>query len=65
MENQPEPQSKPPVRYKWPWFLAAFVLLGILLAILWMSFAVERVRIIRNANEPAQGQGSRQAPSHH
>jgi hypothetical protein len=48
-ENQPQPQR----RYIWPWFLLGGVLLGILLAVLWMSKEVERMRRIRDANAPA------------
>ena len=46
----------PPPRYKWPWFVLAAVLLGIALAVLWMSFAVIRLRQMRDTNPfpPAQ-----------
>jgi F0F1-type ATP synthase assembly protein I len=49
--NVPEPPPRP--RYTWPWFVLAFVLLGIALAVLWMSKAVERTRRERQWN--AQG----------
>ena len=41
-----------PRRYKWPWFIAAAVALGIILAILWMGFAVHRERQERDFNAP-------------
>jgi len=42
--------SKP--RYKWPWFVLGAVLLAVLLAFLWMSKEVERMRRIHDANSP-------------
>jgi hypothetical protein len=41
-----------PRRYKWPWFVAAAVLLGIVLAVVWVSFAVKKVERERNFNPP-------------
>jgi len=46
-------QAAPKRRYTWPWFLLATVLLGIALAILWVSFAAKRVRELRDPNQPA------------
>jgi hypothetical protein len=48
--NPLQPAAKP--RYTWPWFVLSAVLLAILLAILWMSKEVERMRRIRDANAP-------------
>jgi hypothetical protein len=45
-----EPES--PRRYKWPWLLAAAVLLFLALAIVWVSFAVHRERQERDFNAP-------------
>jgi C4-dicarboxylate-specific signal transduction histidine kinase len=45
----PPGDEKP--RYRWPWVVAAFVLLAIALAILWMSHEVARTEQIRKANE--------------
>jgi len=45
MERRPLDQknsTKP--RYRWPWFLLAAVLLGILLAVLWMSKEIKRIK---------------------
>jgi hypothetical protein len=38
--------------YRWPWFVLLGVLLGLLLAVLWMSGEVGRMRLIREANTP-------------
>jgi hypothetical protein len=42
MEDQPA-DSAPP-RYRWPWFVLAAVLLGILLYATWMTVEVRRIR---------------------
>ena len=44
--------SRPPRRYKWPWFVAAAVALGIILSILWMRAAVRAVERERDLNGP-------------
>ncbi len=46
-----EPNEKPR-HYKWPWFVLAAVLLGIILAVLWMSIAVKREKQERDFNAP-------------
>jgi hypothetical protein len=46
-----EPNENPP-RYKWPWFVLAAFLLGVALAIVWMSFAVHREKLERDLNAP-------------
>ena len=52
-----DPADPPPRRYVWPWFLLAAVLAAILLAVIWMNYAIERTRRIRDLNAPArQGQ---------
>ena len=43
-------QDEKPRRYKWPWFVLAAVLLGIVLAVVWVSFAVKKVEQERNFN---------------
>jgi hypothetical protein len=50
--NDQPPPSGPRPRYKWPWFVLAAVVLAIVLAVLWMSKEVERLRQIRDANSP-------------
>jgi hypothetical protein len=37
--------------YVWPWFVLAAVLVGIVLAVLWLSAEIERTRRIRDANK--------------
>jgi hypothetical protein len=36
--------------YQWPWIVGAAVVLGIALAIVWMSFAVKKVERERDVN---------------
>lgn len=53
---EPDPhQSHPPAqrRYRWPFFVLAAFVLGILLAVLWLSFEVRRTERIRQLNSPA------------
>ena len=38
--------------YRWPWFVLAAFLLAVLLAVLWMSFAVRHERQERDLNAP-------------
>jgi F0F1-type ATP synthase assembly protein I len=53
MENEPPPQP----RYRWPWFVLAFVLLGFVLAVVWMSVAVKREKAERDFSAPLPAQG--------
>ena len=50
-------------RYRWPWFVAAGVVLGIALAVLWMSQEIERTRRIRDANTPPRLTNQSTAPA--
>ncbi len=45
-DNLPRPN------YKWPWFAAAAAVLAIVLAIVWMTFAVKRVEAQRDFSAP-------------
>ena len=45
-------QNENPRRYKWPWFVLAAFILGVILTILWMSFAVRREKQERDMNAP-------------
>jgi hypothetical protein len=47
------PSSRP--RYRWPWFVLAGLILGILLAVLWMSVAVRQTRELRESNPMPTG----------
>jgi len=49
-----EPNGNPR-RYRWPWLVLAALLLGVALAILWMSFEVRNVERERNVNTPLPG----------
>jgi hypothetical protein len=54
--SDPAPQTKPESEkpsYTWPWFVLAAFLLAVLLAVLWMSSEVRRMRQIRELNAPA------------
>jgi hypothetical protein len=49
--NEPgEPLPKP--TYRWPWFVLVAFLSAVLLAVLWMSFAVRREEQQRDFNAP-------------
>ncbi len=39
-------------RYRWPWFVLAAVLLGIALAVLWLSKELQRIRHTRELEAP-------------
>jgi hypothetical protein len=52
MCDTPAAMSDPDQNYKWPWFVLAAVLLGIALAIVWMSFAVRKVERERDGSAP-------------
>lgn len=47
-----EPNENPPRRYKWPWFVLVGFIVFVLLAIVWMSFAVRNVERERNQKPP-------------
>ena len=42
----------PGQKYRWPWFVLAAVLLGIVLAVVWMGFAVKKIEREREVNAP-------------
>ncbi len=45
-DNAPKPNLK------WPWFAAAAVLLGIVMAVIFMTFAVKKVESERDFSAP-------------
>jgi len=49
---EPSPANATGRSYRWPWFVWGAVILAILLAIVWMSYAVKRTRMIRDLNSP-------------
>ena len=42
MSNEPEPSANP--RRRWPWFVLAALLLGAVLAFLWVNAEVRRIK---------------------
>jgi hypothetical protein len=48
---EPDKNSSSP-SYKWPWFVLAAVVLGILLMIAWVGFAALREKQQRDFNAP-------------
>ncbi len=52
MQTRMNESTKDPRRYKWPWLVAAAVVLGVALAIVWMSLAVKKVERERDLNAP-------------
>jgi hypothetical protein len=51
-----EPNGNAPKQnYRWPWFVAAAVVLGLALAIVWVSFAVKKVERERDFAAPLPG----------
>jgi hypothetical protein len=52
--NEPDNNS-PPKKYRWPWFVLAAFVAAVGLAVLWMSFAVQRERQERDYNAPLPG----------
>jgi hypothetical protein len=51
----PEPMNESkenPRHYRWPWVAAAAVVLGIVLAVVWVGFAVKKVERERELNAP-------------
>ena len=49
--NEPDEM---PRRYRWPWFVLAAVVLAVVLAVIWMSYAVKRERQQRDFSAPIQ-----------
>jgi hypothetical protein len=51
LSDMSEPNENPR-HYLWPWFVLAAVVLGVALAIVWMSFAIHREKQERDFNAP-------------
>ena len=49
--NEPD-DNRPKPNYQWPWFVLAAVVLGVVLAVVWMSYAVKRERQQRDFSAP-------------
>jgi hypothetical protein len=52
-------QNENPTRHRWPWFVLAAFLLGVALAVVWMSYAVHREKQERDFNAPLPGSAPR------
>jgi len=63
--TETNPNAEAPQRYTWPRWALGAVVLGILLAVVWMSREVARTRRIRdlNAPPPATNQSAAILPS--
>jgi hypothetical protein len=46
------PVEAPKQKYKWPWFVLAFVLLGFVLAAIWITLAAKKIEQQRDYNAP-------------
>ena len=49
--SEPDNHSPKP-QYKWPWFVLAAVLLGMVLAVMWVGAAAKKVEQQRDYNAP-------------
>jgi hypothetical protein len=50
MEKQND--RAPKLNYRWPWFVGAAVVLAVVLAVVWLSFAVKKVERERDFSTP-------------
>jgi hypothetical protein len=48
----PPEEKIPKQKYKWPWFVLAFVVLGIVLAVFWVALAAKKIGRQRDYNAP-------------
>jgi hypothetical protein len=62
METAPPPASTPP-RHVWPWFVLAALILGVVLAVLWMTAELRRAKERRAYVIPDSGTNSPPASS--
>jgi len=60
MTSAPQPSDRP--RYRWPWLVALGLVLGIVLAVLWMRQEVERTRF-RTQPAPWETNAGTNAPT--
>jgi len=50
--NGPKNDQKP--TYRWPWIALAMVVLGIVLAVVWMTAEVRKIERQKESNPPAE-----------
>ena len=60
MEDVPNPADAKP-RHLWPWLLLAVIVLGVVLAVIWVSAEVRRTKQRRELNMPASAPHARQS----
>lgn len=48
----------PKIKYRWPWFLLAGVILGIILFVVWVGAEVRHVEQERDLNAPLPSQST-------
>jgi hypothetical protein len=51
-ESRMDNPNENPRRHRWPWLVLAAFLLGVALAVLWISFEVRKVERERDVNAP-------------
>ena len=44
--------EEPPRRYRWPWYALAFVLIGIISTVIWMTVYVKKLEREHDYNAP-------------
>jgi hypothetical protein len=49
---QPEPGTPAPRRYRWPWYLLAFVIGWLAISVLWVTLAARKVAEERDLDAP-------------
>lgn len=49
---EPENNNPPRPKYKWPWFVLGFVVLGFVLAVIWVALAARKIEQQRDLNAP-------------
>lgn len=57
------PPQPPSPQYRWPWMVLAAAILSVILAILWMSLEVDRMRRIRDLNTPEAATNTHNTPA--
>lgn len=57
-EQDAETGPAPSRRHRWPWWLAAALVAGVILAVLWTTRELDRARQIRNLSYPPAAPGT-------
>ncbi len=56
MSSDPAPAPEAPPRYLWPWFIAAAVIVGIVIAVLSIRAEANRIKMQRSLQLPTTEQ---------